>query len=153
MSAALAAPAHPTVDTLHRLATRLGYAGLVPFVLGAALSLMVREDAHPYVVLGLAAYATAILSFLGGIHWGLAMLARSAEPQAYVWGVVPTLVAALAVLMPAYAGLVIDGLMLIVCYLVDRKVYPRHGLASWLTLRFRLTLVATLACFLAAASA
>ena len=153
MSAALVAPAPPAPHQLHRMATKLGYAGLAPFVLGALLSLMVREDAHPYVVLGLAAYATAILSFLGGIHWGLAMRAEAIEPQAYVWGVVPTLVAAIAVLMPAYAGLVIDGVMLIACYLVDRKVYPRHGLSSWLTLRFRLTVVATLACFLAAASA
>jgi hypothetical protein len=135
------------------MALKLGYAGLAPFVLGALLSLMVRDDAHPYVVLGLAAYATAVLAFLGGIHWGLAMRTEQPEPQSFVWGVVPSLVAALAVLMPAYAGLVIDGVMLIVCYLVDRRVYPRHGLAGWLTLRFRLTVVATLACFLAAASA
>ena len=41
--------------------------------------------------------------------------------------------------------------MLIVCYLVDRRIYPRHGMAAWLVLRFRLTAVASLSCFLGAA--
>jgi hypothetical protein len=146
-------PTSTPAPTINPVALKLGYAGLAPFLIGALLAMVVREDAHPFVVLGLAAYATAILSFLGGIHWGLAMRAAVPDPARYVWAVVPSLVATVAVLMPAYAGLVIDGLMLVVCYLVDRKVYPRHGLAAWLTLRFRLTAVATLACFLGAASA
>ena len=41
--------------------------------------------------------------------------------------------------------------MLIVCYVIDRKVYPVHGVGAWLTLRFRLTAVASLSCFLGAA--
>jgi hypothetical protein len=40
-----------------------------------------------------------------------------------------------------------------VCYLVDRRVYPAYGLSKWLTLRFRLTLVASMSCFMAAAAA
>ena len=55
-------------------------------------------------------------------------------------------------LLPAHAGLIIAGLSLVACYLVDRRSYPAHGLGAWLTLRFRLTLVASLSCFLAAAS-
>ena len=53
--------------------------------------------------------------------------------------------------MPAYAGLVVHGVMLIVCYLVDRRVYPAQGAGAWLTLRFRLTAVASLSCFIGAA--
>ena len=64
---------------------------------------------------------------------------------------VPSLVAWLAVLMPPSAGLVIHGVMLVVCYLVDRRVYPAQGLERWLTLRFRLSAVAALSCFLGAA--
>jgi len=41
--------------------------------------------------------------------------------------------------------------VLIACYVVDRRVYPQLGAADWLTLRFRLTAVASLSCFLAAA--
>jgi hypothetical protein len=41
--------------------------------------------------------------------------------------------------------------MLLVCYAVDRKLYPRLGVGGWLTLRFRLSAVAALACFIGAA--
>jgi hypothetical protein len=134
------------------LAWRLGHAGLLPFALGALLLWLVRPEAHPYVALALSAYAAVIVSFLGGIHWGLAM--RSAQPAnnaLLVWGVVPSLVAAVAVVMPASAGLVIHGAMLLVCYAVDRRTYPQAGAAPWLTLRFRLSAVAAVSCFVGAA--
>jgi hypothetical protein len=41
--------------------------------------------------------------------------------------------------------------MLVACYLVDRRTYPLFGAAAWLTLRFRLTVVASLSCFVGAA--
>jgi len=133
------------------LALRLGYAGLIPFVAGAALTWLVRPDAHPYVVDALAKYAALIASFLGGIYWGLGMRTPEAAAGRFVWGVLPSLLAWIAVVMPAYAGLAVLGAVLIVCYLVDRRVYPRYGLQRWLVLRFRLTLVASLSCFVAAA--
>ena len=49
------------------------------------------------------------------------------------------------------AACVAFGVLLVVCYLVDRRVYPVQGAAHWLTLRFRLSSVAALSCFLAAA--
>ena len=142
--------AGPTTD-LSLAARRLGYGGLLPFVGGAMLVWLVREDAHPYVALALSAYAAVIVSFLGAIHWGLAM--RLAQPPArlLVWGVVPALVAWLAVMMPPNAGLVILGAMLIACYAVDRRCYPAQGVAHWLVLRFRLSAVAGLSCFIGAA--
>jgi hypothetical protein len=54
-------------------ASRLAYAGLLPFVVGAVLSWAVRDDARDYVMLGLSAYAGLVVAFLAGIHWGLAM--------------------------------------------------------------------------------
>ena len=35
-------------------------------------------------------------------------------------------------------------------YAVDRRFYREHGMGDWLTLRFRLTAVASMSCFLAA---
>ena len=140
-------------------AQRLGYAGLIPFVLGALLVWLVRADVHAYVALALSAYAAVVLSFLGGIHWGLVM--RQTNPptnfptnlptRVLWWGVVPSLVAWPAAVMPPDAGLVLQGLMLLVCYGVDRRLYPPLGAAGWLTLRFRLSAVAALACFIGAA--
>ena len=136
------------------VALKLGYAGLAPFVLGALLVWLIGDwnlVAHAFVMLALSSYAAVIISFLGGIYWGLAFRLPGATHRPFVWGVVPGLVAWVAVVMPAYAGLVLHGVMLVVCYLVDRKQYPVLGAANWLTLRFRLTLVSALSCFLAAA--
>jgi hypothetical protein len=149
MSSTAAAPAPAAAPDLPPMALRLGYAGLVPFVVGALLVWIVREDAHPYATLALSAYAAVIVSFLGGIHWGIGF--RDGDARSFLWGVVPSLVAWVAVMMPASAGLVIHGAMLWACYAVDRRSYPRHGLARWLTLRFRLSAVAGFACFIGAA--
>lgn len=136
---------------MNATARALGHAGLVPFVAGAALVWLVQGEAHVYAAMALAAYAALIVSFLGGIHWGLAMRQAEPPPATLLWGVVPSLVAWPAVIMPAHAGLVLLGLMLVVCYLVDRRSYPPLGAAAWLTLRFRLSAVAALACFVGAA--
>ena len=132
-------------------ALRLGYLGLIPFVLGAALTWFVRPDAHPYVTAALSAYAAVILSFLGGIHWGLGFRSNPPDARRFAWGIVPSLIAWVGVMMPPYAGLVVLGVGLVACYLVDRRVYPAHGLGAWLTLRFRLSVVAAFSCFIGAA--
>lgn len=139
-----------TVLPPNPVALRLGYAGLIPFVLGTLLTWLVRDEAHVYVVRGLTNYAAVIVSFLGAIHWGLAFRQSIPSPSPYVWGVVPSLVAWVASMMQPDAGLVVHGVMLIVCYLVDRRFYPAMGAGAWLTLRFRLSAVAALCCFLAA---
>lgn len=135
------------------IASWLGYAGLIPFVAGAALSWQLPAEWRPFTVAALSAYAAVIVSFLGGIHWGLGFRLSAPPASLFLWGVVPSLVAWLAVLMPASAGLVVHGVMLLVCYGVDRKVYPVQGLAHVLTLRFRLSSVASFSCFLGAAGA
>ncbi|MDC8783952.1 DUF3429 domain-containing protein [Roseateles koreensis] len=139
---------------LHPIAQRLGHLGLLPFVLGALLVWLIGDrnlEAHAFVALGLSAYAALVISFLGGIYWGFAFVQHIESPRPFVWGVVPSAVAWLAVMMPAYAGLALHGAMLVVCYLVDRRLYPTLGASAWLTLRFRLSAVAALSCFLAAA--
>jgi hypothetical protein len=112
---------------------------------------LVRADVRPYAALGLAAYGALIASFLGGIHWGLAMRLPQAPARLLVWGVVPSLLAWPAVMMPPHAGLVILGVLLLLCYAVDRVLYAEQQLAHWLTLRFRLSSVAALCCFIGAA--
>lgn len=112
-----------------RLIRRLGYAGLVPFIVLAFLMWLVTPEVHPLVAIALTAYAATVASFLGGIHWGIGL--RHGSPQRnfhMLWGVVPSLVAWIAVIMPAYAGLPLLGLLLLGCYLVDRKTWPAAGL-------------------------
>jgi hypothetical protein len=133
--------------------SRLGYAGLIPFVLLAALMWLVDAELLPFVAIALGGYAAAIVSFLGGVHWGIGFMKGEAAPRFhFVWGVVPSLMAWLALMMPAYAALPLLGLVVVACYAVDSKTYPAAGLASWLPMRLRLTTVATLSCVLGAAA-
>jgi Protein of unknown function (DUF3429) len=144
----------PTSADHRELAHRLGYAGLIPFVLGSALIWLIGDrdlDQHAFVSLAMSAYAGLIISFLGGIHWGLCFARGQTGRQPLIWGIGAALLAWLGVLMAPYAGLALHGGVLIACYVFDRRVYPLLGAADWLTLRFRLTLVAALSCFLAAA--
>jgi hypothetical protein len=131
------------------IALWLGYAGLIPFVAGAALAWLVQPELRPFTAAALSAYAAVIVSFLGGIHWGIGF--RDGTPWLFLWGVVPSLVAAAALMLSPRHGLLIHGLMLLLCYAVDRRVYQAHGLRAWLTLRWRLSLVAATGCFVAAA--
>jgi hypothetical protein len=139
----------------HRaLAHRLGYAGLIPFIVGALLIWLIGDrdlEQHAFVAMALSAYAGLIISFLGGIVWGLAFVRELPGRLPLVWGVAASLLGWLGVLMPPYAGLAWHGAVLIACYALDRRLYPLLGAGGWLTLRFRLTLVAALSCFLAAA--
>lgn len=136
---------------LQPVALRLGYLALIPFVAGAVLVWLVRGDAHAYATAVLSGYAAVVVAFLGGVHWGFGFASHLPEARLFVWGVTPALVAWIGVVMPPYAGLVVLGALLVGCYLVDRRVYPRHGAARWLTLRFRLSAVASLSCFVGAA--
>jgi hypothetical protein len=137
---------HPTIS-------RLGYAGLVPFVMLPCLMWLINPELLPFVSIALGGYAAAIVSFLGGVHWGIGFMKGDAAPRFhFIWGVVPSLLAWLALMMPAPGALPLLGLVIVVCYLVDRRTYPAAGLANWLPLRLRLTVVAALSCVLGAAA-
>ena len=139
-------PAPPAAFSIAHL---LGHAGLLPFVASAALVWWLPPEAAARVVAALLAYAALILSFLGGIHWGIGF--RDGGSWPFVWGVMPSLGAWPALLLPNRAGLVLLGVLLLLCYGVDRLRYPRHDMAAWLPLRLRLSGVAALSCFTGAA--
>ena len=144
---------HPE-DPTWVLIRRLGYAGLIPFVFLALCLWVAGEELHPYVALSMQAYGGVIVSFLGGIHWGVGFRNAITQPKApplhFSWGVMPSILAWIGVMMPAFAGLPLLGFVLIGCYLVDRKTWPDAGLAPWLPMRLHLTFVSSLSCFLAA---
>jgi Protein of unknown function (DUF3429) len=133
------------------LATRLGYAGLIPFVLLAALLWIVHVDLRPLLTIALTSYAGLIASFLGGIHWGIAAQRPQHEQRFhYIWGITPSLIAWLALIMPAYAGLPLLALLISICYLVDLKSYAAAGWSAWLPMRLKLTAVSAGSCLIGA---
>jgi hypothetical protein len=132
----------------------LGYGGLIPFVFFCISVWIVSPELQPFAALALTGYASTIVAFLGGIHWGIAFKVESEHREFHiVWGVIPSIVAWICVIMPAYAALPLLAVMLIVCYLVDRKTWPLAGLEEWLKLRLILTVVASLSCLVAAGAA
>ena len=129
----------------------LGFGGLIPFVGLAAAIWVARPGSWPFVTLALLAYGAVIASFLGAIHWGLVMREAPAQPvPSLVWGVVPSLLGWVAVLLGHAQGLVLMAALLWACFAVDRALYPRHQVQAWLPMRLQLTLVASLSCLAAA---
>jgi Protein of unknown function (DUF3429) len=132
-------------------ARRLGYGGLVPFVGLAAALWVARPGDWPFASAALLAYGATIASFLGAIHWGLLMRPGSAQPlPALLWGVTPSLLGWVALLLDPALGLVLIALLLWACFAVDRVFYPRYQMQAWLPMRMWLTLTASSMCLAAA---
>lgn len=128
-------------------AIALGMGGLIPF-LGLTLFVWFGPPAYrPAALAALLAYGASILSFLGAIYWGLGIRnASQANPGFWVWGVVPSLIAWVALLLTPPAGLALIAAGLVTCLIVDSQLYPRLQVAAWLPLRRLLTSVATVCC-------
>lgn len=138
---------------LPAVALWLGYGGLIPFVLLAALVWWLPAPNHIAAAFALSAYGATITSFLGAIHWGLAMREGTQRSPAFhfVWGVVPALLAWIALLLAPVAGLTLLAVVLGLCYAIDRATYAEFRLQHWLRLRLPLSLVAGVSCLAAAA--
>ena len=136
-----------------RWALRLGFGGLIPFV-GLALALwLAPSTSSPLAGVALLGYGATIASFLGAIHWGLSMRDGPAQHvPSLLWGVVPSLLAWVALLLGPASGLWLIAAVLGACLAADRVLYPRHQLQAWLPMRWRLTLVAGISCLAGAAA-
>ena len=125
----------------------LGYGGLLPFV-GLAILIAVDPLRAPVWSDALVGYGAVILSFVGALHWGVAMVAPKLEPrqrrQAFIWSVVPGLIAWPATVL-AGSGASMILLLGFVCHLIqDIRLAGPAALPTWyLPLRWRLTVVAS----------
>jgi hypothetical protein len=136
----------------------LGLAGLIPFA-GLALPLALGRSlpvigAGPSLRMALVVYAIAILSFLGGVRWGIALGyddARKATRD-YVVAVVPALVGWAAIGLPAPRDLWMLCVAFIVFGLLDYGLACRTVAPEWYG-RLRLLLSAGAAACLALAAA
>ena len=136
-----------TENEVPALVTQLGYAGLIPFVALAPAIWFLDAEVSALAGLALVGYGVSITSFLGAIHWGLAMRETHQKRHAsYVWGVIPSLIAWLSLLQKPAVGLIVLAVLLWMCYAVDRTTYTRYLLRSWLPMRLTLTVVASISC-------
>lgn len=136
----------------------LGYSGLLPFIALAAMVAGELKLPGFDELSALAAYGALILSFLGGISWGLAVGAASPSPlerrTLFVASVIPSLIAWLAVLLPFELGIWILVAAFVLVYLHDRRVAAEGIYAAWFArLRLVLTSVAVACMVLAGLTA
>jgi len=131
------------------IARGLGLTGTAPFLACAIALWTVPPELCMHVAGALAAYGATIVSFLGGLHWGLAARGNGAGAQ-YAWGVLPSLLAWGALLLPDRPGLYVLAAGLVACYLVDRRVLRAQGLGGWMPLRALLTAIAAGSCLVGA---
>lgn len=133
-------------------AATLGYAGLLPFaLLVAGLWVVAAPELQSVLLRGLLAYGAAILTFLGAVHWGIA-LARPGAHDARVLavGVLPSLVAAASLVLPPEPALVTQLIGFAGVWLYEHRVLGEGFFGKpYLELRRTLTF-AVLAMLLAA---
>ena len=141
-------------DTLPRVVAGLGYGGLLPFIALAVAAVganFIGKDPHWWNA-ALVGYGAAILSFVGALHWGFAMtpqrLSDGQRTSAFVWSVVPALVAWLALLSLLGAPRIAAALLVtgfLAHYWRDVRLARAAHLPAWyLPMRLRLTTVACL---------
>lgn len=135
------------------LAQWLGYAGLVPFIAGALELWLLPGVMVAFIERALLTYAAVILSFMGAVHWGLAMRSSSDLTNLQLGlSVVPALVGWVILMLPplfAYPAFILSFLGLLVADLqaVRTRLAPRWyaGLRLHLTIGVVLALGAAYA--------
>ncbi len=115
-------------QTLALHARLAGYAGLIPFVV-PLLVIVWQPQWAEHAITVQHAYAALILSFLGGIYWGLALNRQSAIG---IWSsVLSSLWAWPALLMPATAAAAMLATGFALMFLLDRAARRRGWIRPW----------------------
>ncbi len=138
-----------------RLAVWLGLAGLLPFLAAALGAWFGPAEWRGAALPALAAYGAVILGFLGAVHWGFALQAPrdAATAPRLVLGVLPALVAWVALLLPAAWALGLLALGILATTATETVAAGRGLLpAGYLRLRWCLSLVGA-GCLIAGAYA
>ena len=134
------------------IAILLGAAGLIPF-LGCSFGALSQQGEWARLsLLGLSAYGAIILSFLGAVHWGIALTAQEAPPSVqrarFALGVLPALIG-WAGLMVTFVGLPKTGLVVLALGIAFTTVIEgraaRAGLVppGYMLLRWVLSVIVT----------
>ena len=119
----------------------LGWAGLVPFGSAALVTHSGIDAFVLYGFLGGTAYGAVILSFLGAVHWGLAMR-EDRSPRWYVWSITPALLGFATLLIFDVEIRTVALIPLFsLTWLIDRLAF-KHGLVPDWYMRLRTILTA-----------
>lgn len=132
-----------------KLAHQLSLVGLLPFVFLSLACWVAHPGWLDVFVYAQSAYGITILSFLGGIHWGVALtspeLSELQIRRALIWGIVPSMIAWCSRINFG-VGFFVLMVGFIVAYQIDKRLYLTYQMPDWfLVLRRRLTIVVVVA--------
>ena len=128
------------------------YLGTIPLMGMAVLMWLVHHEVHGFVAVAMTSYAGIVVSFLGGVHWGIGLRSGVKAPKLhFIWGAFAAFAGWFGVLMHPAAGMPFLALMFVICYVVDDRTWERAGLSEWLTVRFHATVLAVMSCLAGAA--
>lgn len=136
----------------------LGYAGTLPFLVGALATTMFPDLDSPARITQI--YGSTILSFLGGVHWGIALrvpFAQSATSlivspaRDFLISVVPSLIGTAAAIAPPHPGLGVLASSFAAFFVYDRiHLAPPAPIPAWyMRIRAPLTVAAAGGCAVA----
>ncbi len=126
----------------------LALAGYLPFI-AIAVTLLLTGKTHPFqpvLVDAFRTYGAIILSFLGGVRWGLALRDQPVSAEELVFSVIPAIAAWFSLFLPAPASIAI--LLLGFCAQGAWDSLSMHagkGPQWYAQLRITLTLIVALA--------
>lgn len=149
-------------NRLPKIAHYLAYAGALPFLVLSLFSLLGYESQSVLgisVEVWMAIYAALILSFLGAIHWGVAIalnndLDESASNKLFIYSVVPSLCAWFSFLLSLKLTLLLLALIVLLAYVMDHlllfKKLERVISQDFARLRLHLSVIVSLALIITA---
>ncbi|MBC7624493.1 MAG: DUF3429 domain-containing protein [Aeromicrobium sp.] len=123
-----------------RVATILSYAGTMPFITCAVILLFGPQlglgGLRQFAGQAITTYAAVIVSFLGGIQWGVGLATHEQQPQTakslFLLSVVPSLLAWAMLFLPNGSSRVIVAIFLVgFVWVIDALLHLQQVLPTW----------------------
>ncbi|MEX2644413.1 MAG: DUF3429 domain-containing protein [Acetobacterales bacterium] len=120
-------------DAVPAWAQWLGWLGVIPFVAGALAALVLPDGVAIVSLSAVLAYGAVVLSYLGGVRWGLAMAEYGGSPGPMTWvnAIVPPTVGWLANLMALAPGLTLLTLAYVAAFFFDLAMVRAGQAPAW----------------------
>ena len=134
----------------YNIPTIISYLGLLPFIFSGISIWFFLDPWKSFIFLALINYTLIILTFVGAVHFGLAMYLNNNQTRWYIWSVLP----AIFVWISVMCGIGYDILILffiigfLLTFMIDKLSYKLQRVPLWyLKLREKLTFTVILSLF------
>ncbi|MEI6738381.1 MAG: DUF3429 domain-containing protein [Pseudomonadota bacterium] len=123
-----------------RIARLLAYLGTLPFIVCAFILLFGNMLGlglfRPLATQAITTYAAIIVSFLGGIQWGVGISTHEQQPHTarslFMLSIVPSLLAWAMLFLPASASRIVVAIFLVgFVWIIDALLYLQKVIPVW----------------------